>query len=1544
MSRKTRKLIWSAPLVAVLAVAGALAMFMTLVPNPAAADGAPGPVTGLNASDVGRHHVTLSWTAPTESTVTGYRIDRSSDGFVWMMDVADTGSDATMHKIEDLMAGTRYYFRVYALNEDHTGPLSIRPLNLSVMTTPAVAPDVVTGLTATRGLEKMITLTWQQPAYNGGADVDRYCILVRGTNPSTLDFGAVTACTAEATATTPAQLATAIGQLNTDPQTGPVVTIIVDADDVEATEEDVEAGNAAAGSATWTLSEGDPDAATEGDEVPLGDGVSAQFQVIAVNTATGGGRSIASNIAEGNTAAEAPTPDPTAPAVPANLKLVGAGNAAGDDNTVNLYWNTPTDLIEGLTATTVTVQVQRQYHRDEVGWRPISTTGGWVNVEHDATPDDDNGLVADGAETNFSQYIDTGAAANIDHVDTDGVRYRVRYVRSGLTSGWVYSQELSLPAPQATAHAYVSGAAGDEVGTESALPVIAATDNPSVDGDQGLRRVNDMGHFHRIDLAWDRNNYCKVGDGDDTDTICDDTGQPSTYAVDVMVAPDATTVLDASTGGTANWDFLTDTISASRPTYQHNSSGSEGATKLVSDEHRYYRVFPWHAGRYGYPVVITGNTKEASVPGRIPNGGLRVTANGDDKLDLSWSMASNDGGSPVTGYLIQVSQDRDNNTAPPATHTWCDVAHQEVSDPPVAADRMYTYNGKIRNNDVTNCGADPAVAPLNPDGEELAAGYGRWFRVIPLNKKSETDLTVGIDASWAIDTDSQNAIPAFGRTGDADPTAPGSAPSAPIGLVAETALNVHSTLTTDKGVLLTWDVPENAGTLLGGIDATITDYVIQVSVDGGDWTTLDDGTTDVTDWTHSEPLPAVGEERQYQVAAKNSVGTGPWSNTAYYMLNDDNTASLVDPDHLHVTAVTPNPLMVDTLEVGETTMVDVSAGFTPNPADTEVSYMVSSSADTIAMTSIDESMVTITAVADGMATITVTATARGDEATQDIAVTVIDVPGAPTIDMVESSADGTMVTVSWTAPTDIGGSAITGYKVMWKMSSADAYADDDMAMVAADMMSYQVTGLTAGVDYDIAVVAVNAAGYSAKAMAMGMTHNVPGMPTGVMAESSADGTMLTVSWMAPESDGGSAITGYKVMYKMTDSDADYMSMDAAADATMATIENLSPNTSYSIAVVAVNAAGNSDMGMGSGMTVDIVPGMPTASAMADSRTQITVSWEAPTDNGGSAVTGYIVEQSYMGSFLDDGIAHPDFAFSNHMEWWETLNCAGMLLAVGSDADPEMDSDDKAMYCGHFLDTAPTNITDASKELSDAAKADVEMYFNKRYKVTDAMTMSASFMDLRPGATYMYRVKAVNAAGAGAWSATASATTTENMAPSGDALTAMVTAGETEMVQSTITDPEGDMLTWTSMAMSSDADVATATVDNMGMVTIAGVGAGTADITVTATDSFGAEGTQTITVTVESAALTAPTITSVIVDDSDPNSFKVTINWTEGDNADGHEVGLVDLSDYRVAHEHRVTDEATSRTFTNVAPGRYIAIVVSTKDVAFLHDAEFVIVR
>jgi titin len=141
----------------------------------------------------------------------------------------------------------------------------------------------------------------------------------------------------------------------------------------------------------------------------------------------------------------------------------------------------------------------------------------------------------------------------------------------------------------------------------------------------------------------------------------------------------------------------------------------------------------------------------------------------------------------------------------------------------------------------------------------------------------------------------------------------------------------------------------------------------------------------------------------------------------------------------------------------------------------------------------------------------------------------------------------TAVTVSWTAPTDVGGNTIAKYRVMWKMSSAADYADADMAMTADAMaMSHQVTGLTRGMDYTFKVVALDTddmaiGAYSMEAPAT--THDVPGMPMNVMAAATSD-TMITVTWEAPASNGGSDITGYMVQSKY--GDGEWMDVDPHA--------------------------------------------------------------------------------------------------------------------------------------------------------------------------------------------------------------------------------------------------------------------------------------------------------------------------------------------------------------------------------------------------------------
>ena len=90
-------------------------------------------------------------------------------------------------------------------------------------------------------------------------------------------------------------------------------------------------------------------------------------------------------------------------------------------------------------------------------------------------------------------------------------------------------------------------------------------------------------------------------------------------------------------------------------------------------------------------------------------------------------------------------------------------------------------------------------------------------------------------------------------------------------------------------------------------------------------------------------------------------------------------------------------------------------------------------------------------------------------ASNEVSATPATVPAAPT-NVVATAGDGS-ATVTFTAPTDNGGSAITGYEVF----------DSDGNRVAtgnADATSITITGLTNGTTYTFTVIAKNAVGSS----------------------------------------------------------------------------------------------------------------------------------------------------------------------------------------------------------------------------------------------------------------------------------------------------------------------------------------------------------------------------------------------------------------------------------------------------------------------------------
>ena len=156
----------------------------------------------------------------------------------------------------------------------------------------------------------------------------------------------------------------------------------------------------------------------------------------------------------------------------------------------------------------------------------------------------------------------------------------------------------------------------------------------------------------------------------------------------------------------------------------------------------------------------------------------------------------------------------------------------------------------------------------------------------------------------------------------------------------------------------------------------------------------------------------------------------------------------------------------------------------------------------------------------------------------------------------------------------------------------------------------------------------------------------------------------------------------------------------------------------------------------------------------------------------------------------------------------------------------------------------------------------------------------------------------------------------------------VTAGEMSDamdVSGYFSDADMDTLTYTA---SSDMEMYATAMVNGSMLTITGVAAGMATITVTATDMAGTMATQDIMVTVEAVDMTpmAPTVVMATVDDSDPGSTSVTVTWTDGANVPAY--GVVLFSNNFTEWNYIGKGTGGSDTFTNVASGSYIAVVVA----------------
>ncbi len=425
--------------------------------------------------------------------------------------------------------------------------------------------------------------------------------------------------------------------------------------------------------------------------------------------------------------------------------------------------------------------------------------------------------------------------------------------------------------------------------------------------------------------------------------------------------------------------------------------------------------------------------------------------------------------------------------------------------------------------------------------------------------------------------------------------APVYAPPAPrwtVDVAAATVPDAPTNVTATPGAgsaTVSWSAPVNDG------GSPITGYTVTSSPGSFQCTATTTTSCTVNGLTN-------GTSYTFTVTATNSVGTGAASNSSTGVIP---------------TTVPDAPTQVTATPGNASATVSWSAP--ANDGGSPVTgYTVTSSPGSFQCTATTTTSCTVNGLTNGTSyTFTVTATnADGTGAASNPSTGVIPqagAPGAPT--GVTAVAGNASAAVSWTPPTNDGGSSITGYTVTSTPASAGCTA-------TAPATTCTVSGLTNGTSYTFQVTATNGSGTSSLSSPSPavIPATVPDAPT--LAAAVAGNGSASVSWTAPASDGGDPITHYTV----TSSPGSLTC--TATTTTSCTVSGLTNGTSYTFTVTATNAKGTGAASSPSTAVIPqaVVPSAPTGVRANAGNASASVSW-TPGSNGGSPILSYTVTSS-----------------------------------------------------------------------------------------------------------------------------------------------------------------------------------------------------------------------------------------------------------------------------------------------------------------------------
>ena len=230
------------------------------------------------------------------------------------------------------------------------------------------------------------------------------------------------------------------------------------------------------------------------------------------------------------------------------------------------------------------------------------------------------------------------------------------------------------------------------------------------------------------------------------------------------------------------------------------------------------------------------------------------------------------------------------------------------------------------------------------------------------------------------------------------------------------------------------------------------------------------------------------------------------------------------------------------------------------------------------------------------------------------------IPDAPT-SLVSTPGNG-QLSIAFIAPTFDGGLPITNYE--WSINAGSTWT----AFSPADIISpVVITGLTNGSPYIVYLRAVNSLGSGKTSAALSTNttpYTVPTAPTSL--SSTAGNTQLTISFTAPSTNGGNAITNYEYALSIN-SGSTYGSWTALFPSdtlTPITITGLTNGQAYYVKLRAVTGltTGNESVAVAINTMPFTTPTAPTSLVSTPGNAQLSIAFTAPTSSGGPAITNY----------------------------------------------------------------------------------------------------------------------------------------------------------------------------------------------------------------------------------------------------------------------------------------------------------------------------------